>query len=568
MMLRSESKGDFVLRLLDGRSERREVAFTRGAALAPFAVGSEAAWSVSAGRVARAHVMLAFNGACLFACALPGELALLDGAPLDGRWTEVPTPSELRFGGARISIGRRAGPDELTEVPSEATRIEEPTAIANLAQVGAGRAEEVTCFDEERLQVALRLSASASGGTSIPASADVTCIAAVGVPAAAKGPTNDEITTPPSPPPPAPRPVAATVRIAKKTVLAATAAAAAAARPELRDAQTPSAKMTARLLAGLDADSGVPSAEITMLEALREPARSEAPSDFGSGVPSSMPPTIPSDGLLVAAAPAWGSPFPAAAARPSSPTIAIALPLPAPLPQPFPQSAGYPAVEEDPRTPPPYALDSLRARAVSSAGPSMRAIAKESPSLGQRKLGELAMGWKQASLPKKAIAILMLPALLGALLTLRPAASARAASGVVASASASDGALESAPAQPSASAHAASPGSVSPSATTGPAASAPAASAALARAPSAPGATASAAATAPAAPAEAMPSKATAAGLRETRSAERRALDTVASGLDASAAEQYAALAAAHPDNLAFSEASRILRARAATRHD
>ncbi|HSO38461.1 MAG TPA: hypothetical protein VLT33_38290, partial [Labilithrix sp.] len=53
-------------------------------------------------------------------------------------------------------------------------------------------------------------------------------------------------------------------------------------------------------------------------------------------------------------------------------------------------------------------------------------------------------------------------------------------------------------------------------------------------------------------------------GLRDTRSAERRALDTAASGLDRSATEQYEALAAAHPDNLAFREAARILRERGA----
>jgi hypothetical protein len=509
--------------------------------------------------------MLAFNGACLFACALPGELALLDGAPLDGRWTEVPTPSELRFGGARISVGRRAGPDELTEVPGdEATRIEEPTAIANVARFGAGRAEEVTCFDEGRLQAALRLSAS-SGGTSVPESSDVTCIAAGGVPAAAKGPTTDEKTTPPSPPLPAPRPVAATVRIEKRTVLAATAAAAAgasdprraplAAGPELRGAMTPSAKMTVRLLAGLDGDSVGPAAEITMLEAARAPARVEEPSEAFSGVPSSMPPTIPSDGLLVAAPPAWGSPFPAAAARPSSPTIAIALP-----PPPFTLPPAYPAVEEDPRTPPPYALESLRTgpQAGSGEGASTRATAKETSSLGQRKLGELAMGWRQASLPKKAIAILMLPALLGALLTLRPAPSPRASSGVVASASATEGASQTSAPRAFASAPAAL--------ASAPVASAPVASAPSAAAPAASAAIPSTATASAAATPE--PSKATPPGLRETRSAERRALDTVASGLDASAAEQYAALAAAHPDNVAFSEASRILRARAATRHD
>ena len=52
----------------------------------------------------------------------------------------------------------------------------------------------------------------------------------------------------------------------------------------------------------------------------------------------------------------------------------------------------------------------------------------------------------------------------------------------------------------------------------------------------------------------------TATGMHDTRNAERRARDTAASGQDASAAEQYAALAAAYPDDVAFGEAARILR--------
>jgi hypothetical protein len=54
-----------------------------------------------------------------------------------------------------------------------------------------------------------------------------------------------------------------------------------------------------------------------------------------------------------------------------------------------------------------------------------------------------------------------------------------------------------------------------------------------------------------------------AAPIADSKTAERRALDAVASGARESAAEQYAALAKANPDNLAFAEAVRILRQRA-----
>jgi hypothetical protein len=62
--------------------------------------------------------------------------------------------------------------------------------------------------------------------------------------------------------------------------------------------------------------------------------------------------------------------------------------------------------------------------------------------------------------------------------------------------------------------------------------------------------------------------KAGAPALRDARTAERRALDTAASGQEAAAAEQYDALAAAHPETVAFREAARILRGRVANRHD
>jgi hypothetical protein len=138
-------------------------------------------------------------------------------------------------------------------------------------------------------------------------------------------------------------------------------------------------------------------------------------------------------------------------------------------------------------------------------------------------------------LPKKAIAILIAPALVGALFTMRP--------------------------EPVATARSAAPTTAAmivaaPQASTTQAAVAP--SAPLPRvALAAPGASSDAAkATAT------DPAQAGAPGLRDTRTAERRALDTAASGQDSSAAEQYEALAATHPENVAFREAARILRER------
>ena len=527
----SESNGDVVLRLLDGRSAQREMVLEGGRAMAPFAVGSQGAWSVSAAHVGKAHVMFAFNGTCLFVCALRGEMAVLDGAPLETRWTEAAMPSEVRFGSARISIGRRAGPDELTQVPDQdvtriaevveqdVTRIGQAPPLVTPARPArpAPREEEVTCFDEERLQDALRLSAYDD---------EVTCIADVEIPAAARGTSDEEITTPPSPPLPVPRPITRSVRIAR----AAPESARTLAAPQERAPLSPTAAMTAQLLAGLGSDGFVPSALITKREEAgpAAPAADETlPRDEEeppSAVMSSMPPTIPSDGLMAAASQSFSSPFPVDVARPSSPTMAI------------PQPARRSVPEGERHTPLPCSLDSVHAAvlAVSGEGPEVTSITARRS--GTRwKVGQ---GWKELSLPKKAIALLLLPALIGVIFMRRPQEMATAESEPSHAVTAPAPVVAKAPAVEPAPTPIASAARVEPQPAVPPASAA----------------------------ASARP-KASPAGLYDTRTAERRALDTAASGLDTSAAEQYEALAVAHPDSVAFREAARILRERAA-HHD
>ncbi|MBX3209655.1 MAG: hypothetical protein KF764_31770, partial [Labilithrix sp.] len=69
---------------------------------------------------------------------------------------------------------------------------------------------------------------------------------------------------------------------------------------------------------------------------------------------------------------------------------------------------------------------------------------------------------------------------------------------------------------------------------------------------------------APVAPAPAVTPSAAPAKGEAPRTAERRAIDAVAAGSGDAAAAQYDALAKENPDNPAFAEAARILRARAA----
>jgi hypothetical protein len=162
-MAPSSTKEDVVVRLLEGRSNRRELVLQGGHSRPPFTVGNRGEWCVDAGRVAAVHVMLAFNGAELYVRAIPGATALLDGVPLDGRWVVASMPSELRFGRARIVIRKRQGAAAREVVVSAAAR-----SLRSLA------ADQVTCVDEERLQSALRLATldtEVSGGDGRPLAA-------------------------------------------------------------------------------------------------------------------------------------------------------------------------------------------------------------------------------------------------------------------------------------------------------------------------------------------------------------------------------------------------------------
>jgi hypothetical protein len=453
-MRRSNTTGDVVLRLIDGRSEQHELVLLRGRPIPPLALGTRGGWKISAGRVGPVHVMLAWNGTTLFAGALGGKNAVLGEEPLTARWSEVRVPSQLRFGDARVSIGRRAGPDEETQVPAEETQVpaEEVTRIGDPGVVFPKAVrrfhvdDEVTCFDEERLQQALRLTRDE----------EVTSIAEVDVPSAAI---------------PSSRPVLAFERAAQDEE---------PEDPELVDDDLPA---------------------------------------------SAMPATIPSDGLVPVALPEtiarMARPLALAVARPSQPTMAI--------PEPHVETtndgrlASHPAVAMDL----PVAV-----LAVSGERPSSR---RDDPTERRRTPATaLKTGWTQTSAPRKAIAILMAPLALAivVMVSRHPSAQARRAP------------------DPAATVVVAAPQSTVAART-----------AVVAPSPSAP-----AAAPVRSSAAAAVPASAPTTSMKDARSAERRALDAATSGQEASAAQQYAALAIAHPDNVAFSEAARIMRERAATR--
>ncbi|MDB4937209.1 MAG: Cell division protein FtsK [Labilithrix sp.] len=470
-MLPSNTHGDVVVRLLSGESGQHELVLKAGCPIPPIALGTHGGWIIQGRQVARVHVMLAWSGETLFVGTPGGEAALLDGFPLGTRWTAVRAPSELQFGSARLSIGRRAGADEETEVPPE-DRV--------------WTDDQVTSMDDGRILEALRLTRDD----------EVTCIAEVEVPPAARRPA--PVVRRRSDPP---------TRLERPTT-----------PPPLPPAHRAPANESLTHLHALPSSNELREEDAGIIESC-------SPT-------SSLPPTIPSEGLIPIPMSTWARPIPVAVARPSQPTMAI----------PEPHGA-FARTGEQTFAPP--SMDSIGAGALAVSGEhasnAHRARATESTVVRRKKDSALEAGWRQASFPKKAIAVLMMPALLGALLMTRSAPAARAhAPGGAGRTSAV------AVAAPSATVTTASTTTVAVGASAAPVPS-----------------TISTAVESPASPV-----KAGAPALRDARTAERRALDAAASGQDAAAAEQYDALAAAHPETVAFREAARILRGRVMVRHD
>lgn len=499
----SNSRSDVVVRLLSGESDKHELVLKAGCAIAPIALGTHGRWIIRGRQVARVHVMLAWSGETLFVGTPGGEAALLDGFPLGTRWTEVRPPSELRFGSVRVIIGRRAGPDEETEVPpEEVTEHTWGSAPALPAVRRVWTDDQVTCMDDGRLEEALRLTRDD----------EVTCIAEVDIPADAKRPA-----------------LAAPARTT-----------AAAPRVTVRRKSTPPPRLE-RSATPRPFPAGHRAVErpsLTQLHAVPSQLAEQDGSVIACyGPTSSMPATIPSDGLIPVPMPARVRPLPVDVARPSQPTMAI----------PEPHGALAPAGEQT-FAPSPAVMDSIGAGALAVSGErasSARSAAATESAVVRREPMEVSAFtrvWRQALAPKKAIAMLMMPALLGVVLMARSAPSARAHA---------LGAAE------TTSAVAVAAPSATVKATRTPAVGASAAPVVLAR---------TAGTTGGESAADLVPAAAQA--LRDSRTAERRALDTAASGQDAAAAEQYQALAAAHPETVAFREAARILRGRVANRHD
>ncbi len=456
-MQRSSTDQDLVLRLTEGVSTVHEVVLESGCARPPFAVGREAPWRVRAGHVSASHVMLAFNGSLLFVSALPGELALLDGVPLSPMWTEAPVPSELRFGSARIRIGRRARIDALALVfTDEVTRLS-GVRPARLRSHPHPRHEEA-----------------------------VTCLADFHIPALARGPSSEDRTLPPCLPSRAAPTPRQTVRVIRR------------AAPSLSQEEV---------------ETWVPRERPPVIAAASPPIEA---SEEETCVPSSMPMTLPEEPEVFDSGQPFGSPFPAATAHPSCPTLAV--------PQPAVGTR-----EEGRDAPAPDARHGLHAAPpVLSASREFLPPHLASVSSLQRKTREVVSSWERTSLPKRAIAILLLAALLAVTLLVGPLAAR--ASGATKTHPPSD---SSAPAAPPARQTAVT-GFVPVQAPLPARLTIPQESRVIA----VPAATEG----------------------RDKPGAERRALDAAASGLDASAATQYEVLAAAHPENAAFCQAARILR--------
>ena len=551
---------DIVLRVVRGHSDAPQFLLTGGDAKRAFSIGRDGEWKIDAADVAGEHVWLAFNGKTLYACACPGETATLGGVELGAQWLEVPVPIELRFGAARIVVGRRATQDEETMVRATGD-VDEPTSVNDVLMPVRGQRDddEVTRFDESRLRGALRRGSSEEGVTcyaplelAAPVAAPVAFprrTSKLSVPSSLAAPSVHvpqplRDTPLPLTPPPLPPPVVLTPPLAP-----------APAPPPMRRPDTPSSAWPSRrpdalprgavpppapswawpslqplprsAMALAAANGQVSSAHLRIADLQQRPSISFAPPARSMAMSGAMPATLPSDELVAAARDAHPKTGAIRVAMPASVTMATPNGYELPAARRTPQSESRATASGNQPVPASIIMSTERPRAVSR--PTGGAISKK-----------LLAEWKAASTPKKIIAGLLAPTLLAVLAVAQPAprpAPVHASTTTVTNAASSASVAAAPPALPL------------PAAVPAPLPAAlPSASAVAATTPSKPAAKQASKGDAPA---------------REVRTPERRALDAAASGDAVAAAEQYETLAQWHPDNVAYREAARIFRARA-----
>ncbi len=96
---------DIILRVRRGSAGVSCMRFRAGRAVEPTTIGKRGAWVVSADGVQNLHVLIRFDGDRLFGMAAhPEDPPLVDGQALGDDWTEIPSPSVIAFGAARILV--------------------------------------------------------------------------------------------------------------------------------------------------------------------------------------------------------------------------------------------------------------------------------------------------------------------------------------------------------------------------------------------------------------------------------------------------------------------------------
>ncbi len=458
-----------------GEAERKRVDFAPGTPVEPFSVGSAASWAVRAGGVVGVHAYLYFDGTTLFISSVGGAPVSMGGRNVGADWEPVEVPMNIHLGGAKLAV---RGPTS--------HRAGQPSAKPQ-ANVAVPEEDEKTQFqpqlmpeEDEKTQFQPVPNSMRQG----PRGAALATGPAAGMPAALmESPPDSEATV-----------VQRPEEVQKRAALAARPAPPAVA-PESE--RTRFAPVQARV-------PGAPT-----------PAAGAPPAAAGAA-PGQAPPGPP---LPAAGAPMPGAPMPGAPMPQGAPMGAAPAPTAAGVPGP-PGPGGVPAFVVQPGQP--------------GAGPGAGAQQKRSgnPALAKVK-AQVAKAWREASIPQKAILIL-LPFAFFAMFTLM-------------------GQSEHKPTHHSANS-VSSVAAAPPSARSArPTLSAPPAVGSAVAATSAAPTAASPATAKPSAPAHTT-------APRSGKTPERIAVDAVAAGNYKEALEKYQALAAAHPDRPVFKQAVAILK--------
>ncbi len=126
----TQDTGRIIVAVRAGNADQADVGLTPGEPVEAFSVGQNGSWRVLAPGVADVHAYLYFDGATFYIASVSaGDPAWLNGRPVPTDWQPVTLPCEIALGSARLWAEVEADIELAPDEPEAATRMADASSL-------------------------------------------------------------------------------------------------------------------------------------------------------------------------------------------------------------------------------------------------------------------------------------------------------------------------------------------------------------------------------------------------------------------------------------------------------